>query len=295
MAVIGFREVLPRTFSHKFGESPTAERKFVVTVDEPTAHQTVVDAVGIYHGAAHPEFAYLLMLDVSGAETDRQHLELTYKYEVLKQEGTEGQALDPSPLARADVWSFTTGGAQVPALTYWDGSTQKPLVNAAGDYFEGLTTLEAEVRASISWNRASFPLADAVAVTNCVNASTYLGAPAHSWQCAGISGQQAVEVVNGIEVRYWSGTTELVYRRSGWNLLLPHVGWHYINSPGGRKYRTFVRDEESGTDVPAASPQPLDSNGSQKYVGGTSGPPDILTRRVFREVNFSTYFGTPPF
>lgn len=50
MSIINFREVLPRTFSHKFGESPTAERKFVVTLSEPVGHQQLLDAVGIYHG-----------------------------------------------------------------------------------------------------------------------------------------------------------------------------------------------------------------------------------------------------
>ena len=49
MAVISYREVIPRTASHKFGESPTAERKYIVTVDEPTPTQTLINAVGIFH------------------------------------------------------------------------------------------------------------------------------------------------------------------------------------------------------------------------------------------------------
>lgn len=290
MAVIAFREILPRVFSHKFGESPTAERKYVVTVDEPTATQTCITAVGIAHGSRHPEYPYLRMLDASVTEPDREHVEITYRYEVPKQED-----LDPNPLARPDVWSFSVGGSEVPALTYYDGTTQKPLTNTAGDVFEGMTTLEAEVRATIAWNRATFPLAQAVAVTNCINSTPYLGAPKHSWQCAGISSQQATEVVNDQEIRYWTGTTELVYRRNGWNLFLPNVGLHYVTGAGGAKFPVYVRDKDTGEDVPASSPQPLDANGSQKYVGGASGPPDILERRVYREIDFSPYFGTPPF
>lgn len=290
MAVVSYREVIPRTFSHKFGESPTAERKFIVTLDEPTPTQAIISAIGIVHADAHPEFSYLVMLDASVSEVDRQHAEVSFKYETPKQED-----LDPNPLARPDVWSFSVTGTEVPALTYWDGNTAKPLVNTAGDFFEGLTTHESEVKASISWNRATFPLADAVAVTNCINSSPYLGAPKHSWQCQGISSQQATEVVNGQELRYWTGTTELIYRRGGFNLSLPNVGWHYVTNNGGAKFPVYVRDKDSGNDVPASCPQPLDANGSQKYVGGTSGPPDILERRVYREVNFSTYFGTPPF
>jgi len=213
MAVISYREVIPRTASHKFGESPTAERKYIVTVDEPTPTQNIINAVGILHASAHPEFSYLKCLNIQVTETDRHHAEITYSYELPKQE-----ELDPNPLARPDVWSFSTGGSQVPALVYYDGSgnsNKKPLQNTAKDFFEGLTTLEAEVRASISGNRATFPLANAAAVTNSVNSSSYLGGAAHTWLCGGISGQQATEVVNDVELRYWQITVELRREETG--------------------------------------------------------------------------------
>jgi hypothetical protein len=288
MAVIGFREILPRTFSHKFGESPTAEIKFAVTVDEPTPTQAIISAIGMFHGAPHPEFGYLRMLDAQVTETDRHHAEVTYKYEVPQQED-----LDPNPLARPDVWSFSTGGAQVPALVYYDGNgnaNKKPLQNTAFDFFEGLTTLESEVRASISGNRADFPLADATAVTNSVNDATYLGGAKHTWLCAGISGQQATEVVNDEEIRYWQITVELVYRRSGHNLLLPNVGWNYLE--GGQKKRAWVLDPESNEKVASGAPVALEANGNIKAAG--QGP-DILERRVYPEAAFSSYFGQPPF
>ena len=288
MSVISYREVIPRTASHKFGESPTAERKYIVTVDEPTPTQTLVNAVGIFHAAAHPEFSYLKCLNIQVTETDRHHAELTYSYELPKQE-----ELDPNPLARPDVWSFSTGGSQVPALVYYDGSgngTKKPLQNTAKDFFEGLTTLEAEVRASISGNRPTFPLANAAAVTNSVNSSSYLGGAAHAWLCAGISGQQVTEVVNDVELRYWQITVELVYRASGHDLLLPNVGWNYLE--GGEKKRVWVKDPESGEKVASGSPRALTTAGGLK---ADNQEPDILTRRVYPEADFSNYFGTPPF
>ena len=288
MAIISYREVIPRTASHKFGESPTAERKYIITVDEPTPTQTLVNAVGILHASAHPEFSYLKCLNIQVTETDRHHAEITYSYELPKQE-----ELDPNPLARPDVWSFSIGGAQVPALVYYDGSgngSRLPLVNAAGDFFEGLTTLEAEVRASISGNRPTFPLANAAAVTNSVNSSSYLGGAAHTWLCAGISGQQATEVVNDVELRYWQITVELVYRASGHDLLLPNVGWNYLE--GGEKKRVWVKDPESGEKVASGSPRALTNAGGLK---ADDQEPDILTRRVYPEANFSNYFGTPPF
>ena len=288
MAVISYREVIPRTFSHKFGEAPTAERKYIITVDEPTATQAAINAIGIIHGSPHPEFPYLRMLDASATETDRHHVEITYRYDLPKQED-----LDPNPLARPDVWSFSIGGSQVPALVYYDGSgnsNKKPLQNTAKDFFEGLTTLEAEVRASISGNRPTFPLANAAAVTNSVNSSSYLGGAAHAWLCAGISGQQVTEVVNDVELRYWQITVELVYRASGHDLLLPNVGWNYLE--GGEKKRVWVKDPESGEKVASGSPRALTNAGGLK---ADDQEPDILTRRVHPEANFSSYFGSPPF
>lgn len=299
MAVIGYREVLPRTFSHKFGESPTAERKFVVTLSQPVGHQTLLDAVAIFHGSPHPEFSYLLCTEGNITETDRQHAEITYRYESPAVGTTDYQA---NPLSRADVWSFSTGGAAVPALVYYEGfgnGTRKALINTAGDFFESAMTEEGELRASISGNRNRFPLADAVAVTNTVNSSGFLGAGPHKWKCSGISGQQQVEVVNGIEIKYWSVTVELVYRQSGWNLQLPNVGWNYISQAGtgnAQKRRCYVFNEDR-EQIPSANVLALNDDGSIRFNTDFtgSGAPTILNRRVHQEANFSSYFGTPPF
>jgi hypothetical protein len=288
VAILQTTEILPRTFEHRFGSSPTAQRKVIVTVDAPESTQNVLDAVGIYHGAPHPEYAYLVCTSGSFTETDRYHVEATYSYEV-PQVGTSD--FQPNPLARPDVWSFSTGGAQVPALVYYHGTgngDRRPLTNAAYDYFEGLTTLEAEVRATIAWNRANFPADLAAAVTNCINASPYLWGAQHTWQCAGISAQKTTEVVNDIEINYWSGTTELVFRQSGWNLLLPNIGLNYLD--GSTKKRATVKLD--GEDIAAASPVALTESGGLAAANTT---PIILQRRVFREVDFSSYFGTPPF
>jgi len=288
VAILQTTEILPRTFEHRFGSSPTAQRRVIVTVDAPESTQNVLDAVGIYHGAPHPEYAYLICTNGSFTETDRYHVEATYSYEV-PQVGTSD--FQPNPLARPDVWSFSTGGAQVPALVYYHGSgnsDRRPLTNAAYDYFEGLTTLEAEVRATIAWNRSTFPADLAAAVTNGINASPYLWGARHTWQCAGISAQKTTEVVNDIEINYWTGTTELVFRQSGWNLLLPNIGLNYLD--GSTKKRATVKLD--GEDVAAASPVALTDAGA---LASANTSPIILERRVFREVDFGSYFGTPPF
>jgi hypothetical protein len=298
VAIIGYREVLPRTFSHKFGESPTAERKFVVTTDAPEAHQTLLNTVGIFHGAVHPEFAYLLCTEGSVTETDRQHAEISYRYEVPQSGSQDNQ---PNPLARKDVWSFSTGGAAVPATVYYEGSdnlTRKPLINTAGDFLESAMTEEAEVRCSISGNRSTFPVDVAASVTNCVNSDFFMGAEPHKWKCQGISGQQQVEVVNGTEIKYWSVTAELVYRQSGWNLPLLNVGWNYISQAGtgsAKKKRCFVFDENDEK-VASANVMALNDDGSIRFNTDFtgSGAPTILNRRVHPAVAFAPLFGTMP-
>lgn len=326
MAVIAYREVLPRTFSHRFGESPTAERKFVITVDEPTPTQTIINAVGIFHGASHPEYSYLRCLDAQFTETDRQHVEGTYRYEVPKQEN-----LEPNPLARQDVWSFSAGGAQVPALFYYDGDALAPLVNSAGDFIDGATATIAEMRATISGNRVTFDYAKAASITNCINNAPYLGGAPFTWLCTGISGQQQIEVVNDQEIRYWSVTAELVYRENTHLLFVPDVGYSYIatsetndaatstgegapstdieielatqtgvnlekrkaRTEGGVKKRAWVyAGDNSAEKQNSPRPMALNTDGSMKAAGAS---PNILARRMHRLIDFAQHFGTPTF
>jgi hypothetical protein len=294
MSVLDFREVLPRTFRHRFGDPPQAERKFTVSLTAPVANQQILNSVGIFFGALHPEYPYLRCVEGNVTETDRHYAEVTYRYE-LPPRGA--QQFEANPLARPDVWSFSTGGAQVPALIYYDGAGNddlKPLVNTANEFvFEGLTTLEAEVRATISSNRAVFPLPIAADVTNAVNASPYLFGARHTWLCAGINASQAVEAVNDQEITYWQISVELVYRASGWNLLLPNVGLNQID--GSDKKPCTVKNED-GDEIAASTPQALDGDGKQKT---NNDPPDILDapfgRRIYREIDFAPFFGTPPF
>jgi hypothetical protein len=294
MSVLAFREVLPRTFTHRFGESPTAERKFVVTTTQPVAHQLLLNTVGIFHGASHPEFTYLRCAEGSVTEPDRQHAEITYRYEVPNV-GTEDY--QPNPLARRDVWSFSVSSAAVPALYYYHGLSNgdiRPLVNAAGDYIEGLQAVEGEIKATITGNRPTFPLSVAGSVTNSINSAPYLGGAAYTWLCQGISAQQQLEVVNDVEVKYWSVSVELVYRSSTWVMKIPHVGWHYVT--GGSKTKCWVYQGEGGEKekVDASAPQALTESGNMKYPGA-EGNPDQLLRRVHQAIDFTGYFGTPPF
>lgn len=284
MSVIKTTELPAIAASRRFGEPPKFTRHFVVEVDDPTTSQTAIsNAPGITFLSSHPEAYYCLAMNVSVSNYSgsRWHYEVVWEYELPKQ-----QNVDPNPLARADIWKWSTGGIAVPALYYYDGSTLKALVNSANDFFEGATTDISTLQASISGNRATFDYGLATSVTNTVNSDTYLGAPAGSWKCSGISAQPAVEVVNEVEIRYWQVEVTLEYRPDKWNLQLPDVGWNYLD--GSTKKRAYVTDTETGDKVPSSNPQPLNTDGTLK-----TGAPSILERRVHRQVAFNSYFGQP--
>jgi hypothetical protein len=290
MAVISWRE-LARNNTHRFGESPIYRRQFVCTLDTPdTTSAEMVLACGVTHGSPHPEWALMLVHNLELEEQyegSRYHALLVAEYELPSAGEVDQATWAPNPLLRPDVWSFQTQGAAVPAFFYYDGTTQKPLTNSANDFYQGLTVDEAQTKVVITGNRAAFPSAIAAAATNCVNGSAYLGGAADTWKCQGISGTVKYELVNETQIKYWEVKAELLYRQTGWNLLLPDVGFNYLS--GGEKKRAMVKDEENGEYVASANPVALNGSGAQ-----ASGAPAILNRRIYPQIDFSTFFGVPP-
>jgi hypothetical protein len=289
MGIVSVTELAQVSASRKFGEAPVFQRQFVVEVDTPTTTQSaILVASGIPFLAPHPEATYCKALNasVSNYNSSRWHYLVTWDYELPKQ-----QNVDPNPLARADIWKWSTGGLQVPALYYYEtDDVLTPLQNSAQDFFEGVQTDISTLQASISGNRATFDYGLATTVTNAINSSPYLGAPAYRWKCSGIAANPAVEVVNEVEVRYWQVEVTLEYRPDGWPLQLPNIGWNYLD--GSTKKRVTVSYDPGGgqpvEQVPSSNPQPLNTNGTL-----ATGAPTILVRRVHKAVNFAQYFGTP--
>jgi len=290
MSVNSYRE-LPRVVSHLIGASPEFERRFIVTLNDPDTNAgTVIAAVGAGHYASHPEFAAARCYENEVNESyegNRYWHEVVARYRIPE---AAQQDLNLLPWLRPDVWRFQTQGAGVPALFYYQNNDTGilPLTNSAGDYFEGLTVDEAQQKVTITANRESFPSALAAAVTNCVNAASYLGFGVDCVKVQGISGEQVVEQVGGNEVRYWKITSELLCRQSGWNLLLPDIGFNYIE--GGVKRRAEVIGPDSER-IASAVPVALNGQGGKRADGQL---PDILTRRVYKRITMSDYFGTPP-
>jgi len=295
MAILNIYE-MPRSGNHKLGEGPVYVRTFKVEVSNAShSFGEIVSACGVTHGSPHPESPIAVVNDLEVSEAIEEQaanadgslgrfiVNVTATYGVPEREGPQ-----QNPLNRPDIWKFTTQGVAVPALYYYDGTTLKPLTNSAGDYFEGLSVDEAQQKITITSHRASFPSSIAAAITNCVNNSSYLGFAQDCVKVQGISGEEVFELVDDVGWWYWKVTTELLARQTGWNLLVPDVGFNFVE--GGVKKRAYVTGPD-GDRIASANPVALDGSGGLQ-AGDTL--PAILTRRVYKRIDFGSYFGSSP-
>jgi len=278
-----------RESTHLLGSSPEYTRTLRVVMLSARSSAEIVALCGVSHGSPHPENPNATVFSVEAQEQISEEdgslvAVVTAKYKVSESENE----WDPLPWERGDVWKFATQGVAVPALTYYQGTTPTPLTNSAGDFFEGVTVDEAQQKITITGNRQAFPSALAAAITNCVNDAPYLGFATNCVKVQGISGEAASEVVNEQTVWFWKVTVELLARQSGWNLLLPDIGFNYID--GGVKKRATVKGPD-GEDIASANPVALNGNGGLQQGGQL---PAILDRRIYKQITMSTYFGTPP-
>lgn len=303
MAVVSNREILPRTFNQKFGEKPTAVRNWSVTTDGATSHAAILGSTGEAIGAGHPEYGFLKLTEFALNEVDVFHVEVQMSYSVPPE-------AEKNPLARADVWHFSTGGTSVVGTRYYKAAgnlaaNRLPIKNTAGDVYEGLMIPEGETRATITANRELFPLGDARELTNSVNDRSWAGCAPHTWFCSGISGEYTSEMVDELEVEYWKITIELIYRESNHNLFLPNVGFHYIKqSVPPQRMRAYVRSLSDPLDtgsevitVPSTMPVPLKEDGDIDDVIDQSPEargPIVKEFRVYREFDYAAIFGNPP-
>lgn len=276
---MGRIEIHPRTFSQRFGESPTAERTFVETPDVD-----VFEALPAI-GQEHPEYAALKCTGVAkttgyGGDPDQ----ISYRVSYAPAPSCEQE---PNPLERCDRWSIGTSGTTTPATTWLDSGVEKALVNSAGDPISGFSKRRLEVRLTVSGNRAAFPMSMARTVVNATNLTAWGGGAQRTWLCSGASAQQRTELVGTLVLEFWAISFEFLYNDELWSLSVPDVGLNYI-SASGAKVRVTVEDAD-GNYIPSPKPLPLNADGSLK-----NGEPNVLQRPVYREIEFSSYFGDPP-
>lgn len=305
---------LARTFEAELGGSPVARRRFAVNLSDntltaggpPTPADMVQHCLGAantnFFGVAHPDVAIYRLRKISASERFEDD---PYKAEVVLEYGI----LDPNtyltPSDRPAQWSFESRPGEVAALWYYHGSGQndrRPLTNTAYDYFPGLTREEQTVNIKIKKNlfrlRAQSP-ADVtpnvlswVSKQGFINSAMYdsLGAGIHTLKVVGVDAVYTTEEWNGAQFSYYETTATLQFRESTHNLLLPDVGFNYIDSGTGQKRRAMVFDFQNNEWVATANPVGLNgTNGGQTF-----GVPGVLTRRVNPETDLEAVFGEAP-
>lgn len=284
---------LARTFENEVGSTGgVAKRRWVCMLSDdtltaggpPPATELAVPlglSSGVW-GDIHPVHTALKARKLTINERFEDN---PYAIEVIVEYGlvTADELLTPT--ARAAVWSFESKPGQVPAFYYYDGTTQRPLTNSAFDYFPGLTTDESLVQIKVQKNFATVPSAW-LQIQNFVNSDTFLGCGPDTVKVVGVDVQYATEEFNNTLQNYYAATATLAYRQSSHNLLLPDVGFNFID--GTQKRRAMVFDFQNAEWVAASNPVGLDGNGGQ-----TLGAPAILNRRVNPRANFTATFGTP--
>lgn len=288
MGVVSFKE-LARKNEYELLKQRKLTREFVCVLSDdtlignPTAETAIFTAVGVDFGNIHPtytDYRCRKMTLTEGYEGSPYHVHLLCEYGVI-------YAYElVSPTTRPALWEFDSAPGEIPALTYYDGATLRPLTNSANDYFPGLVTQEGIVTVKITQNFSTLP-SSWIAAQNSVNDATYLGVPQHTVKVNKVLIKQTQEEFGGALVAYWQGIAELHYRQSGHNLQLPDIGWNFV--AGGQKRRAMVFDFQNTEWVPSPNPIGLDGAG-----GLSSGLPAILNRRVNPTSNFLALFGTPP-
>jgi hypothetical protein len=287
MGVVSSKE-LPRKAEYEVGKPRKLTREFVCILSDdtptnPTAETAIFAHLGIDLGSQHPTYTdqrVRSMKLTEGFDGSTYHTHVLFEYGII--------TLDElvTPVNRGAVWDFDSQPGEIPALTYYDGTTLRPLTNSAYDYFPGLVTQESTAVATVVKNYSSFP-SSLYGAMNHVNNATYLGCPLHTIKVQKVKVTTVREEFGGSIVSYWQATAELHYRQSGHNLQLPDVGWNFLG--GGQKRRAMVFDFENSEWIASPNPVGLDGSGAL-----TLGVPAILNRRVNPEANFSTIFGTPP-
>jgi hypothetical protein len=291
--ILSTRE-LARVFENEIGAvGGTAKRRWVcnlsdntLTAGGPPDITTIMTATaGNTWGAVHPAHTALRLRKISVNERYEDNpyaLEVTAEYSVV----TPAELL--TPVERPSTWSFESRPGSVPALAYYNANTTWPpdasLTNSAYDYFPGLTTDESLVQIKVTKNFATYP-SQWLSLQNHVNSSSFLGCGQDTVKVVGIDASSVTEEFGNTLVTYYATTATLAFRQSGHNLLIPDVGFNFID--GDQKRRAMVFDFQNAEWVPSPNPVGLDGSGRQ-----TLGAPAILTRRVNPRADFAT-FGTP--
>ncbi|MBL6910626.1 MAG: hypothetical protein ISR34_09410 [Pirellulales bacterium] len=286
MAIV---EVHPRTFSTRFGESPSAERNFIDTPDV-ASDQVLLPVIG----EAHPEQFNLKAQSIektTGANNDPNTTTYSVRYEPAPT-----CELDPNPLNRCDRWSLTVGSMEKPFTSFTNDSNEvEPVVNAALEPINGLKVRSIDPKLSVSAYRSDFPLSTVQSVVNKTNTQTWAGGAAGTWLCSGSNASQHTELVSGIPVDFWAVSFDFSYRAEGWVIKTPNVGFRFkkTGSSGQDYYRTVIRSP-GGLNVASPTTLPLNADGTLNNAAKFDKSQMVyLEFKPYYGIDFNSHFGEP--
>lgn len=303
---------LARTIEAELGGSPVARRRWAVNFSDntladggpPTPAAIATKCVGSANifGISHPDVAYYRLKKFSITERFEDD---PYKAEAVAEYGILNPDDWLAPDSRPARWSFESRPSEIATLWYYHGNgneDQRPLTNTAYDFFPGMTREETLTNIKITKNffrlRKATPndvtpnVMDWLSKQNFVNSVAYssLGAGKHTIKVVGVDAAYTSEEFNGQQLSYYETTATLQFRESTHNLLLPDIGFNFIDQPTGQKRRAMVFDFQNNEWVATANPVGLNgTNGSQTF-----GVPGLLTRRVNPEADLQAVFGQAP-
>lgn len=257
------------TFNGTDGQNPfQTTRVFKVIKDSPSEYINIQLVCGVFVGDQHPAEADLFCssLNAQYEGDSRLLIVVTFNYDTRPAPG--GGVPQAPPVAQAR-WSISTSLMETPAYVWLPvtgpgAGTPGPIVNPAGDLYEGVTRLEPMVTISVTQFEEIDPTRHAL-WSGAVNANILtvgsLVCPPRSVMFRGVQTTPVVETFGGRQYPGWTANYEFAYRR---NYVGPpvdaEIGWDWAQPQSGFNVKAFAPPGGEDDDVFG---QPLKHSGGQ--------------------------------
>lgn len=288
--VVEYRELYRgRSRQADLGGVPEYTRVYLVKTDIFNPNLVnVAAAPGLSWRQAYPDDpnARLISSNVELEGDSPYYYRVTYVYRYVDEN-------NPIPWHRPAQFTLNGTLASQPAFWHYpfpnDNTSQRIIVNTAGDPLSGLDREEGEFNVTVQWNlKPPFPYDRARAYVGAINSDDWGGGSPKTWKCQSFTASRKFESIPAetsgppIQVFFFDLSVTLAFRATGWDLQTWDVGFNEI--VGGQRKKIMAGSE------PVSEPAAL-SNGRAKTPGQ---PPDLLLFRLYRMLPFTGVFPNLP-
>lgn len=210
--------------------------------------------------------------------TSRWYWRVTIEYDNVWD--CDPATLSTTPTSRPDVWKLSFAKSSRAVEEDTEGAA---IINSAGDPYN--PPLEADLSRpviTITTNRSSFSLANAVTLQDAINSTDWVTShgtfAARTAKCSGVEATEQFE--NGSLYISITFTVELNY--DTWDTDVLDQGFRYLDSNGDPQ--TFT----DGAGQPVSEPKPLDGAGGALDLTDEANEPVYNTFALYRAVDFNT-------